>query len=178
MEEQPNNNEVSPQAKREDVDQALTKSEQAPSPPSQVPAIRAKGRPRKVVSEADQARALKQRLAYLDQFEVADLATLAAEPNGKPLESLLIDQSYAAQKTAARLLNFADGALDPKEMNMGYKHAAIFMKLSIDAALAANKIRRAGRQKVTVQHVNVNKGGQAVIAGNVNKDKESSDPQS
>jgi hypothetical protein len=47
-------------------------------------------------------------------------------------------------------------------MDVGYKHAANFMKLSIEAALAADKIKRGRRQKVQkviVQRIDVNQNG-------------------
>ena len=37
------------------------------------------------------------------------------------------------------------------------------------AALALHKLRVGGRQTVTVQHVNVSDGGQAVVAGGINQ---------
>ena len=175
MENQSDDNETSLQANREDVDRASTRPDEIHSQPSTVPAIRAEGRARKAFIEADVTRARKQRLNYLNQFEVADLA-LWAEHNRKTLESLLIDQSYAAQRTAALLLRFADGEADPKQMDVGYKHAANFMRLSIDAALAANTIKRGGRQKVVVQRFDINQGAKAQI--NINKHKGSSEPES
>ena len=162
MEQKTDSNDGATLVGTEEVVQPSTEEQRSLKPqPSTVLATRLKGRPRKILSEADQKRALKQRLDYLEQFGVEALAMLA-ESNNKTLASLLIDQSYAAQKTAARLLNSADGEADPKQMDVGYKHAANFMKLSIEAALAADKIKRGRRQKVQkviVQRIDVNQNG-------------------
>jgi hypothetical protein len=47
-----------------------------------------------------------------------------------------------------------------------YNSATKLMRLCNETLDALNKHRRKGEQKVTVQHVNVSNGGQAIVGGN------------
>lgn len=51
-------------------------------------------------------------------------------------------------------------------IDLNINRATKLMRLYNETLEALNKYRRKGEQKVTVQHVNVGNGGQAVVAGN------------
>ena len=54
--------------------------------------------------------------------------------------------------------------------NCNLKHATKLTRCYTDMMMALNKYRGKGQQKVTVKHVNVSDGGQAIV-GNVEKEK-------
>lgn len=60
-------------------------------------------------------------------------------------------------------------------IDLNINRATKLMRLYNETLEALNKYRRKGEQKVTVQHVNVGNGGQAVVAGNFQQGGEGSD---
>ena len=111
-------------------------------------------------------------------LDVAALAIDAADSidAGNSLEKMLAHQAAAAHATAFRFLDKAAGYLD----RAGYSHgssapveaarltnaACRLMDAYRQALLTLQRIRTGGAQTVTVQHVHVGEGAQAVI-GNV-----------
>lgn len=60
-------------------------------------------------------------------------------------------------------------------IDLNINRATKLMRLYNETLESLNRYRRKGEQKVTVQHVNVNNGGQAVVAGNFQQGGEGSD---
>jgi hypothetical protein len=52
-------------------------------------------------------------------------------------------------------------------VDLNINRATKLMRLHNETLEALNRHRRKGEQKVVVQHVNVNNGGQAVVAGEI-----------
>jgi hypothetical protein len=122
-----------------------------------------------------QVEASRRRTKILDQagaYASAMDAQIVLQERD-PLQALLIDQSYALHSQGMALIN--SGLHGPcqtaKHQEVFLKRGADLMRLSRECVVAYKKLRTGGRQLVTVQHVQVNGGGQAVVAGNVNKGK-------
>jgi len=84
------------------------------------------------------------------------------------LESMLAVQMVAVHNAAmhtAKLAILTGQTFEGKRTNMNY--AAKLMMLFTSQMEALKKYRTGGEQKVVVEHVNVNQGGQAVV-GQVN----------
>ncbi len=81
-------------------------------------------------------------------------------------EGLLISQMVAAQNQAMDCLKWAGKAkfIDHREMH--FRFADRFMRTFTAQMETLAKYRRGGQQKVTVEHVHVHEGGQAIV-GNV-----------
>ncbi len=127
--------------------------------------------------------ASRERLAILMKNDCAGLALDTAETiqAQNSLEKMLAHQMAQAHKLA---MNFAKRAgqhsdkADPAIYGSQAFHAieaaravnaSVRMMDSFQrAVLALNKIRSGGRQTVTVQHVNISDGGQAVVTGGIN----------
>lgn len=62
-----------------------------------------------------------------------------------------------------------------QSIDLNINRATKLMRLYNETLESLNKYRRKGEQKVTVQHVNVNSGGQAVVAGSFQQGGEGSD---
>lgn len=56
-----------------------------------------------------------------------------------------------------------------EEHNMQMNQAMKILRLANETVESLTRYRRKGEQKVIVQHVNVNNGGQAVVAGSMDK---------
>jgi hypothetical protein len=101
---------------------------------------------------------------------VAETAVDAAESAqaGNSLEKMLCHQMAAAHRAAMKLTGDSlNGSLPPVEMARLSNAAARMMQIFQEALLTLQKIRIGGKQTVVVQHVQVSKGGQAVIAGSM-----------
>jgi hypothetical protein len=71
-----------------------------------------------------------------------------------------------------KLLNRAlDAANPPVEAARLANASARLMEAFREGFLALNRVRTGGRQLLTVQHINVTEGGQAVVAGNIGQRK-------
>jgi hypothetical protein len=105
------------------------------------------------------------------EAQAAMQAALAAVSGIAPtneLESMLAVQMVSAHNGAVECLRRAmlpDQTLDGRDVNL--KHAAKLMSLYTQQVAALDKHRGGGRQKITVEHVTVEAGGQAIV-GNVN----------
>ncbi len=83
------------------------------------------------------------------------------------LESMLAMQmvgTHAAALECLRRAMYANQSFEARDMNL--KHAEKLMSLYAKQVASLNKHRGKGQQKVTVEHVNVAPGGQAIV-GNV-----------
>lgn len=83
------------------------------------------------------------------------------------VEGMLAAQMVSSQDSAARLLKLAFNSNQTVQaMDMLLKHAAKFQQLYARQMEALTKYRGKGSQKITVEHVTVEAGGQAIV-GNV-----------
>jgi hypothetical protein len=110
-----------------------------------------------------------ERCDLLEQAGVSDLALDAAESVQAPnsLEQMMIHQMGLAHEQVFRLTVEANAESNTVEKARLLNCAARMMKCYQDALLTLNRVRSGGVQRVVVQHVQVNDGGQAVVAGEV-----------
>lgn len=108
-----------------------------------------------------------ERIAFADSCGAFNLAFDTAETIGAKdaTEQMLAHQMAAAHKAALDLLAKSAQQRDTIEQARLANTAARLMDASQKAILTLNRIRSGGRQVVTVQHVQVADGGQALIAG-------------
>ena len=103
-----------------------------------------------------------------DMVDIERMNSAAAIMNGiapeTPLEGLLAAQMTAAHNMA---MEFSRRAMKEGQTEEGIERnvnrAAKLMKAFTAQVDALHKLRNKGQQKITVQHVQVNQGGQAVI---------------
>jgi hypothetical protein len=121
--------------------------------------------------------ASEQRTADLQRVDILALALDAAvtAQASNSLEKMLCHQMAAAHHAAMRLLGDALGdrfrALPPVELVRLTNGAARLMDVFQAALVTLQRARTGGRQEVTVQHVHVTRGGQAVITGTIRSRK-------
>lgn len=110
------------------------------------------------------------RIDLAERAGVFDLAFDAAETIGAKdaIEQMLAHQMAAAHKSAMTLLARSAAIRDTVEQARLANAAARLMDAYQKAMLALWKVRTGGRQVVTVQHVQVASGGQAVVAAEFN----------
>lgn len=129
-----------------------------------------------------QAEAGLQRLALARDAGVLPLAVELGADASTPTERMLAHQLAAGHRLAMRLLASADDDLirhnkgramnlNPNAQTEAARSAAAAARLMdgcARVALALDRLRGGGtRQHITVQHVTVTEGGQAVVAGSV-----------
>ncbi|MEI7606183.1 MAG: hypothetical protein WCJ64_02240 [Rhodospirillaceae bacterium] len=98
------------------------------------------------------------------------------------LERMLAHQVAACHSSAMKLIGKAEKELARSDkLNEQYRHNSVLtatrlfgvatrlMSTCQGAAETIQKLRTGGKQTVTVQHVQVNDGGQAVVAGNLTR---------
>jgi len=109
-----------------------------------------------------------ERVGLADRCGVFNLGLDAAETVGasNALEQMLTHQMAAAHKAAMDLLAKASQHRDSVEAARLTNASSRLMSVYQHGMLTLNRLRTGGKQTVTVQHVNVGAGGQAVI-GNV-----------
>lgn len=109
-----------------------------------------------------------ERVSLADSCGIFNLAFNAAETikAKDATEQMLAHQMAAAHKAALELLAKSSSQRDTVEQARLANTAARLMDTYQRAMLTLNRIRTGGKQLVTVQHVSVSDGGQAVI-GNV-----------
>ncbi len=105
------------------------------------------------------------RVDLADQCGVFDMALDAAQTikAENAMEQMLAHQMTAAHKMSMKLMAKAFNEKHNIEITRLVSTSARLMDVYSKAMLTLNKIRTGGEQIVTVQHVNVNDGGQAVI---------------
>ena len=120
--------------------------------------------------------ASRARLGLLVATDAVDLGIDAAATIGarNSLEKMLAHQMAAAHRMSMQFLRRAEQELgrqnDPNavlEGNRCANAAARMMKAYQEGMLTLGRMRTGGRQVVTVQHVQVSEGGQAIVAGTV-----------
>jgi hypothetical protein len=89
----------------------------------------------------------------------------AASTGGNSLEKMLAHQLALAHKAAFKLMDRAMGERDPAHTARLVNAASRMILVYQQGLLALHRIRTGGTQTVTVQHVNVSNGGQALVAG-------------
>jgi hypothetical protein len=82
------------------------------------------------------------------------------------IESRLVAQITVLNSCGMNYLSRAEGNKNPNHFQMYVNLATKLLRLSNETLAALDKHRRGGEQRVTVQHVNVENGGQAIV-GNV-----------
>ncbi len=105
-------------------------------------------------------------------------AMLEMEPRDI-IESQLCARLVILNSQANRFMSRATNSDDSRIIDLNINRATKLMRLHNETIEALNRYRRKGEQKMIVQHVNVNSGGQAVVAseftpggGNAKKGKE------
>ena len=125
----------------------------------------------------DTVGASRARLGLLVETDTVDLGIDAAATIDarNSLEKMLAHQMAAAHRMSMKFLRRAEQELrrqnDPDavlEANRCTNAAARMMKAYQEGLLTLGRMRTGGRQVVTVQHVQVSEGGQAIVAGAVN----------
>jgi hypothetical protein len=126
-------------------------------------------------------KAKKRRFDLICDADVRDLAIDAAESiqAQNSIEFMLAHQVAAAHKMAMHFMASAQEDLSAY-INSGHEFphrsieaarmaatAARLMDTCQRGALTLDRIRNGGQQTMTIQHVNVTEGGQAVVAGTV-----------
>lgn len=90
-------------------------------------------------------------------------AMLEMEPKDI-VESQLCAKLVILSSQAIRFMTRAIDSDDSRIIDLNINRATKLMRLHNETLEALNRHRHKGEQKVTVQHVNVNKGGQAGVA--------------
>lgn len=124
------------------------------------------GKPNQIHLDASLART---ELAA-DTF-VLEMAVDASESIGarNSLEKMLAHQMAACHFQAMRLMAKANGINEDSAAIQRLINASARLMNTYQQALhTLHKMRTGGRQVVTVQHLNISDGGQAMVAGNVN----------
>lgn len=108
-----------------------------------------------------------ERVALVSSLgsDIAALALDTAEAAGAvgSIEQMMAHQVAAAHHQAFTMLSRANLESDPTHQLRLSALASKWMTASQGAALTLQKLKTGGEQRVLVQHVNVNQGGQAVI---------------
>ena len=134
--------------------------------------------------DAVTAKASMDRLKLADEVHCVPLAVDTAETiqAKDSIEKMLSHQLAAAHKLAMTLAGQArkhteqvgDGIYASDLMHVDHaakmaNSSARMMDAFQKGVLALHKLRTGGKQVVTVQHVNVSDGGQAVVTGGINQ---------
>ncbi|WP_339860811.1 hypothetical protein [Paremcibacter congregatus] len=124
---------------------------------------------RQVISIASYYFSDCEELALLKWQRAAISAYNAIKPQNE-LEAMLAAQMVGNHFTVMKCYQRAAIIEQPAEFkDMYLKHAAKLSRIYIEQVLALNKMRGKGQQKVTVEHIHIHSGGQAIV-GNVNSD--------
>ncbi len=121
-----------------------------------------------------EARASRERLTLAEKADVmvmaADAASSVENPNS--LEKMLTHQMAAAHSMAMNLFAQANRKIENISSQMDINHASLLigqanrlMKTYQSGLQTLVKAKKGGRQEVVVQHINVEKDAQAVVAG-------------
>lgn len=99
----------------------------------------------------------------------AALEFMRAQKPTDEIQGFILAQMYACHRLA---MNFASRAIkqdDPDLVDRNTHRAARLMRVFANHVESLNKLKGIGQQKVTVEHVHVHNGGQAVIAPIIKK---------
>jgi hypothetical protein len=122
--------------------------------------------PDAVAAEASEART--KIAAELGVLEMAVDAAASIQAKNS-LEKMLAHQLAATHDVGLRMLAQAAEQQRPVEAARLANAAARLLDVYREGFLAIHRVRTGGRQIVTVQHVTVADGGQAVVAGNIDQ---------
>jgi hypothetical protein len=136
-------------------------------------------------SAAIDASTARTELLMQEDLEITALAIDAANSidANNSIEKMLVHQMSAAHRVSMQLMNRASGLIsqtsyDPRTTESLNQQASKLFNSSIrmmnsfqQGLLTLNKIRNGGNQTVTVQHVTVSQGGQAVIGNLGSEDR-------
>lgn len=132
------------------------------------------------VCDLDAANLLNRQLALLSTSQVQNgeleqangaVALVHELQPRDAAESMLCTQMVGTQMLAMECLkraNLAEQTFEGRELNM--RHAERFLRIFTQQLDALNKHRGKGQQRVTVEHVTVNEGGQAIVGTLTRKD--------
>ena len=112
------------------------------------------------------------RLELVHKNGVLNMALDTAESLGvtNAAEQMITHQMAAAHRMCLDLMTEAGHIRDPIEMCRVLNTATKLMDACQKGLSTIHKVRNGGQQTVTVQHVQVTDGGQAVINGAINKE--------
>lgn len=124
--------------------------------------------PREKVSRVNTEASL-DRLELASKNGVLSMALDVAESVGakNAAEQMIAHQMAAAHRMSLDLMAQAGNTRDPVEKCRLINASAKLMDVCQKAMLTLNRLHTGGQQTVTVQHVEVSSGGQAVINGSV-----------
>ena len=104
-----------------------------------------------------------------DSFKNAIFHTLKSLNPQDPVEEMLCSRLLVLHH---QYMNFMASITTPEQttagIDMNVNRSTKLMRLHNETLEALNRYRRKGEQKVTVQHVNVNSGGQAIVGSEFN----------
>lgn len=86
-----------------------------------------------------------------------------------PFEGMIVSQMIVLNHQAMDYMARALHAEYAKNQDRYINNATKLMRLWNEKLESLNKHRRKGEQRVVVQHVNVNDGGQAIVGGSINQ---------
>ena len=121
---------------------------------------------RSAATVADLARGRGQDRPQQDQMNAGVAAVAAIEPQDE-VEAMLAIQMFGTYSLAADMLVKAKQARTTDEVERYGTLATKMLRTYTAQIEALSRLRRGGEQKVTVEHVHVYEGGQAIV-GNVN----------
>ena len=121
---------------------------------------------RSAATVADLARGRGQDRPKQDQMNAGVAAVAAIEPQDE-VEAMLAIQMFGTHSLAADMLVKAKQAKTTDEVERYGTLATKMLRTYTAQIEALSRLRRGGEQKVTVEHVHVYEGGQAIV-GNVN----------
>ena len=121
---------------------------------------------RSAATVADLARGRGQDRPQQDQMNAGVAAVAAIEPQDE-VEAMLAIQMFGTHSLAADMLVKAKQARTTDEVERYGTLATKMLRTYTAQIEALSRLRRGGEQKVTVEHVHVYDGGQAIV-GNVN----------
>ncbi len=124
--------------------------------------------PRKKIDRVNTDASL-DRLELIQKNGVLNMALDVAEAvvAMNAAEQMLAHQMAAAHRMSLDLMAQAGNTRDPIEKCRLVNTASKLMDACQKALLTINKVQNGGQQTMTVQHVHVTEGGQAVINGNI-----------
>lgn len=99
----------------------------------------------------------------------SDLAMLQGFAPRDPVEVALITQMIAVHHAMMRATSFFQSGKEIRQFDSAEKALNKLARTFAAQVETLKKYRSSGNQKITVQHVNVEGGGQAIVAGSVSK---------
>lgn len=84
-------------------------------------------------------------------------------------EGMLISRLVALHSQYMRFMNIVNTSTYTDTIDLNINRATKLMRVYSETLETLNKYRRKGEQRVIVQHVNVNNGGQAIVANEYNQ---------